>query len=148
MSTTTTHTVRTLTVLAAVVGILTACTAPDDEPPTPADPLPAPTDTTTPAGSAVPIPRLTPAGVLCGVITDQSTQTSLPVAVLVGSVDCHFAVLVADHYLNDPAIDPQGVGRAAIVDSWACHRPHPDDRTQTFYACTDPTGINTIRIGD
>lgn len=92
----------------------------------------------------------TPAGVVCDLVSSDATGTTLPVAVLTGAVDCTVAVPVADRYLNDTDLYIEGQGRRATVDGWTCIWPYVDGRSHadSYYTCTDPTGANSIRIGD
>lgn len=111
--------------------------------------------TTTVASSSSPaassFPRLVGVGEECGTISSKSVG-SLPVAVLVGQVDCAEALAVADKYVNDPAVVKQGQGHFADVDGWSCSWPYVDGRSHadSYLKCSDDPIVssNSFRIGD
>lgn len=98
-----------------------------------------------------PTTPLTPADGMCDMVANPNTNTSEPVVVLEGRVNCAEALAVARDYLA--AIqrgEPEGQGLFATIRGWDCVWPYVPGRSHADYylKCTDPTGDNSIRIGD
>ncbi|MGV9796235.1 hypothetical protein [Gordonia sp. NPDC003422] len=106
------------------------------------------------AGAPSDIPsstHLTPVDVMCDLVANPNTNTSEPVVVLKGSVNCAEALAVARDYLA--AIqrgEPEGQGMFATIRGWDCAWPYVPGRShaESYLECTDPTGDNSVRIGN
>lgn len=95
--------------------------------------------------------RLTPAGVVCDMIANPNTNSTRPVVVLEGEVNCDEAMAVASRYLDGiKSGDTQGQGAFLTVEGWECSWPYVEGRSHadSYLKCVDPTGSNAIRIGD
>lgn len=95
--------------------------------------------------------HLTPVDVMCDLVANPNTNTSEPVVVLKGSVNCAEALAVARDYLA--AIhrgEPEGQGLFATIRGWDCAWPYVPGRSHagSYLECTDPTGDNSVRIGN
>ncbi|GAA1481572.1 hypothetical protein GCM10009624_20120 [Gordonia sinesedis] len=87
----------------------------------------------------------------CDVVTNPTTNIPEPVVVLEGSVNCTEALVVVREYLA--AIqrgEAEGQGLFATIRGWDCVWPYVPGRThaESYRKCTDPTGKNSVRIGD
>ncbi|UEA60042.1 hypothetical protein LK459_03935 [Gordonia otitidis] len=95
--------------------------------------------------------HLTPVDVVCDLVANPNTNTSEPVVVIKGSVNCAEALAVARDYLA--AIhrgEPEGQGLFATIRGWDCALPYVPGRSHadSYLQCTDPTGGNSVRIGN
>ena len=95
--------------------------------------------------------HLTSVDVMCDLIANPNTNTSEPVVVLKGSVNCAAALAVARDYLA--AIqrgEPEGQGQFATIRGWGCTWPYVPGRSHADSSreCTEPTGDNSVRIGN
>lgn len=118
---------------------------------------PTPTRSSTPSSWVDPpsvttsATHLTPVGVMCDLVANPGTDTSRPVVVLKGRVNCAEALAVARDYLA--AIqrgETEGQGLFATIRGWSCVWPYVPGRShvESYLQCTDPTGDNSVRIGN
>lgn len=92
-------------------------------------------------------PTAAPVGTLCGYVPAVTGEQ--PVIVLNGPLDCATAMTVSQKYF-DSIGQAQGQGLFLTVDGWACQWPIVDGRSRadSYYTCTAPDQVATVRIGE